>query len=282
MKRLLPRLIGKLRRMFPVPGSAIRRMRGGYDMLLYPQADSLELRMFSDRTYEAATLALFDAVLRHGDTMVDVGANIGLMTIHAARLVGSAGAIVALEPHPVYFRRLVDNINRNSLNNVDARQLAAGSGPGFRELFDVPSINIGRSTLILPSEDFQSAGLVSVRRLDDILEGLRLERIRMLKIDVEGFEAEVIRGAEATLAKEPLICMELSDAIPSGENNPLAANDLVMSSGLYAGYTFAHGKADASPLVPIVDRSQLEKLRHANVVYIPLSKTGMLPDRLFR
>jgi FkbM family methyltransferase len=256
-------------------------MRGGYDMVLHPQADSLELRMFSDRTYEAATLAFFDFVLRPGDVAVDAGANIGLMTIHAARLVGSAGAVVAIEPHPVYFSRLVENANLNRLTNIHAYQVAAGPGTAVRELFDVPSVNIGRSSLIVPSEDFQSVGMVPVRRLDDVLSGLGIEQVRLLKIDVEGFEVEVLRGAEATLAKEPLVCMEVSDLIPTGGSDHLTGHDLVMNTGVYAAYTFSRGKDVPSPLIQITDRLQVQTLRHANVVYVPLSIKATLPRRLF-
>jgi FkbM family methyltransferase len=271
----------RLRRMLPTPDCAVRTMRGGYRLNLRPNSDPFERQLYVARTYEPGTLSLFDKVLREGDTMVDVGANLGLMTLHAAGRVGPTGAVVAIEPHPAYFPRLLENVALNGLRNVRAVEVAAGDVTEERTIFDIPSANIGRSSLARPEVDSEPAGSVSVRPLDDILDDQKADFVRLLKIDVEGFEPQVLRGASRTIAMQPIVCMEVSAALDHGEDGPLAAHDILMSTGLYSSYGFLHGKGRASPLVEITERDRLALQMHDNVVYLPHALRGALPLELF-
>ena len=182
--------------------------------------------MYRNRTYEAGTLAVISRFLKLGDTFVDVGANLGLMTLHASRIVGPEGKVVAFEPHPETYRRLIQNIELNNCSNVQPLQMAAGSGKSEAQIYDVPSVNIGRASLIRPDVDYRPAGQVKVSTLDEELDG---QRVQFLKIDVEGFEAEVLAGASETLAKRPIISMEVSTAVCVDH---MIAHDMVMDTGL--------------------------------------------------
>jgi FkbM family methyltransferase len=256
-------------------------MRGGYAMALCPNADRFERRLYDARTYEPATLALFDGVLRPGDIAVDVGANLGLMTLHAAYLVGATGSVVAVEPHPVYFSRLIRNIELNNLTNVRAVQMAAGAAPELRTIYDVPSVNIGRSSLVRPNIASRPGGVVSVERLDKILSDLGIPRVRLIKIDVEGFEPKVIQGASEMLAGQPMVCMEVTSALNHEPEGPLAAHDMIMSTGLYDSFRFARGKGTVSALIKTTDREILATLEHDNVVYVPKTMQESLPKKMF-
>lgn len=278
---LIDRLLTRARALLPAPDRVECALRGGYRLVLHPNADRFERRLFDARTYEPATLALFDAVLRPGDTMVDVGANLGLMTIHAATRVGPDGRVIAIEPHPVYHRRLLDNLALNALANVDAVRIAAGDAVGEATLYDVPEVSIGRSSLIVPDVPHQAAGTVAVEPLDAILARRRAGPVRLLKLDVEGFELRVLRGAAALLAAQPIICMEVSHALPRGGAGPLAAHDAVLETGRYAAYEFARGKGRASPLTPVPDRATLARRRDDNLVYVPHALRAALPAALF-
>lgn len=278
---LIDRLTRRVRALLPAPDRVVCEMRGGYRLVLHPNADRLERRLYDARTYEPATLALFDAVLRAGDTVVDVGANIGLMTLHAATCVGERGRVIAIEPHPNYHRRLVANAALNGLENVAAVRMAAGAESGQSTLYDVPSVNIGRSSLIVPDAPHAAAAMVEVAPLDAILARQRAGPVRVLKIDVEGFELQVLRGARALLAAAPIVCMEVTDGLPHGGDAPLAAHDALLATGLFAAYVFAHGKGRASPLVPVPDRAALARRRDDNLVYVPHALRDALPASLF-
>jgi hypothetical protein len=104
--------------------------------------------------------------------------------------------------------------------------------------------------------------------------------VHMLKIDAEGFEFQVLRGAAATVSQQPLICMEVTAAL-THDGDPLAAHDLIMAAGAYRSFNFRRGKGRASPLVEITDRGRLAAQVDDNVVYIPQHLINSLPAGLF-
>lgn len=144
--------------------------------------------------------------LRPGDLFVDVGANVGTYTVLAS---GAAGArAVAFEPIPLTFSRLKRNLAVNELNAlVDARREGVGAAAG-RLLFSTDRDTNNHA--ITPGEPGSESALeVPVTTLDDALTGLAPT---LLKIDVEGMEVDVLRGATAVLASPSLraISMELT------------------------------------------------------------------------
>lgn len=135
--------------------------------------------------------------LRPDDLFVDVGANIGSYTI----LAGAAQAnVICFEPVPSTFEALLDNIHLNRLGSrVDARNQAVGSRTGELEMIaDQDTTNHA-----LPQGDgYPGLSLrVPLVSLDDALRG---ETPKLIKIDVEGFETEVLAGAEATFSNAAL------------------------------------------------------------------------------
>lgn len=278
----LDRIERAISRRLPTPARRVVKMRGGYRLALLPRSDPHERVLYQNRTYEPATLDLFDAVLRPGDYMIDVGANLGVMSLYAASLVGSLGRVLALEPHPGMFRRLCEHISMNKATNITCLQAAAGAATGDLPLYDVPTVSIGRASLLVPDEPHSPVGLVPVSRLDDLAEEHRITKPRLLKIDVEGFEPEVLRGATQVLSAEPVVCRECSPSVPSSAGDPLAAHRMILSTGRYACFRFKNSKfASPSPLVPVRDDSDLAGMENENTVYMPLRVREELPDRLF-
>jgi FkbM family methyltransferase len=155
--------------------------------------------------HEFEDMAFLLHVLRPDDTFVDVGANVGSYTVLAS---GEAGArSISIEPVPETFQHLLDNIFVNRLHDrVIAHNCAIGSAKGTVR-FTVDS-DTKNHVVVKTAPEIGGAG-IAVRTLDEILSG---ESPRMLKIDVEGFEAHVIQGASGVLAGESLwaIVMELA------------------------------------------------------------------------
>jgi FkbM family methyltransferase len=243
-------------------------MSGGYVMNIRPRSDPWERDLYWRRSYEPATLALIDEFLRPGDHFIDVGANIGLMSLHAARAVGPSGTVTSFEPHPVTFQRLVTNVNLNGHANIRLYNLALGAADGKLELYDVPTINQGRSSLILSMEESISAGIVTVKRLDDLVEPTR--RRAILKIDVEGFEYQVLLGAPDILMSEPLICMECDPELPSfGDDGPTAALEMIAATKKYEIFRFKNSKFGPSPRLIPASLSEWRSLRYENAICVP-------------
>jgi len=281
MRHYFDKFAARVRRLRPAPDEAVAEMRGGYRLFLHPNNDRHERQLYFDRTYEPATLALIDLVLRPGDIMVDVGANLGVMSMHAAKAVGPTGTVVALEPHPVTFHRLTQHVRLNDFENIRPVQIAAGAGHEQRTIFDVPTVNIGRASLIVPKQGGEPAGIIEVNSLDNILSHLGVGPVRLIKIDVEGFEPNVLRGASKVIAQQPVICMEVSATIDRGDDEPLAAHDIIMGTGVYRAFKFKYGKGRACPLVKVQDRDRLARQVNDNVVYVPTALQAGLSGTLF-
>lgn len=129
-----------------------------------------------------------------GMTVVDVGANVGVYTSLFAQLVGPSGRVIALEPAPDNWLALNKALTTNRWKNVEIYQVAAADRSG-RMYFERSSYNSGNNALCLESSR-EGAESVEVVRLDDLLAGRKVD---FIKIDVQGWEAAVLRGGEQTL-----------------------------------------------------------------------------------
>jgi FkbM family methyltransferase len=137
--------------------------------------------------------------LARGDTFVDVGANVGYFSLLAATRVGRFGKVVAIEPSPRTFARLVDNLERNRARQVRALEVAAADEHGRALLTEGPPEHTGLATMvrdIWPDETTE----VATAPLADLLEPREIQRARVIKIDVEGAEPAVLRGLAPALA----------------------------------------------------------------------------------
>lgn len=148
--------------------------------------------------------------LRPGDVFLDVGANVGIYTVFAGKLVGPSGRVVAIEANPSTFAYLADNIVRNRLENVTPLNCAAGEEQGALQIAE-NARNAGETHIATAAE---SGAAVPVDRLDVILRRQGIDRIDYFKIDIEGFELPALRGAADTLRHSPdvVVQTELVDA----------------------------------------------------------------------
>jgi FkbM family methyltransferase len=164
-------------------------------------ADSRLCRLIDTSDFELSELAFIEAYLLSGDVFLDVGANIGLFTLLAADVVGNRGAVHSFEPCAATFDRLSDNIRLNGFGNIQANQLALSAEQGELELFTSQdghdAWNSFAGTLAGAAGKRQ---LVKVDTLDDYLLRNQVTP-SLIKIDVEGWESQVLKGGEATLSR---------------------------------------------------------------------------------
>ena len=142
-----------------------------------------------------------------GNVIVEVGANIGAHTVSIARCVGPRGRVIAIEPQRVIHQYLCANIALNLLGNVETHWAGCGIELGRMvvppvDYFTSTPQNFGGISL-RPEGDGEA---VAILRLDDIM---RDRKAALIKIDVEGMEADVIRGAFALIGKSrPVLYLE--------------------------------------------------------------------------
>ena len=144
--------------------------------------------------------------LKHGDIFVDVGTNVGYYTILASRLVGVDGKVFAVEPVPSTVKVLKLNVRLNGAENVTVIDKAGWNARTKLKL----KISMGEFGL---SSHFRNDGLeveVDAIPLDEMLAHTNLSRIKLIKIDVEGAEFEVLQGLTETLKCTKFVILELS------------------------------------------------------------------------
>ena len=174
--------------------------RTGYILKFHPA--SLAMALWVDPHYNRLDSEAIRALLREGDSYVDVGANIGHLTIEAAFAVGDTGKITAFEAHPRTAEYLRENVELNNLTSVHVAQLAVGDA--FRWV-TISDIDADDQNKVLP----KGRGImVPMVRLDAFFAG---EAITLLKVDVEGWEKFVFLGAAQVLENVSFVYFECWD-----------------------------------------------------------------------
>jgi FkbM family methyltransferase len=212
--------------------------RPGFVLRFYPTYVSA--RLWLDERYHGD----FDeehflrAYLRPGDMVVDAGANIGFTTMIAASSVGPAGGVIAIEPHPRTFSYLRGNVLLNRAN-VQLHNLALGEQCGRLNLTDEKDECVNAVT-----EDGQGLA-VALTRLDDIAGDVR--RVRLLKLDVEGYELFALRGGTRLL--ENVDCVYVESFEENFKRYGYGSGDLLAL--LRAAGFQVFRQRDAQSLVPV-------------------------------
>ena len=175
-----------------------------YGLMMYLRRDAYVGRALQEYgEFSEGEVEIFRSVLRPGDIALDLGANHGAHTIAMARLVGPTGFVFAFEPQRILFHILCGNIALNELTNVKAFPLALGRAPGqthvmpldYRGANNFAGIQLGGA---------EGEG-VAVATIDQI----GLPKVRLMKIDIEGMEADALIGAKAMLARDrPILYVE--------------------------------------------------------------------------
>jgi FkbM family methyltransferase len=163
-----------------------------------------------DRDYEPHVSGRMRSLLEPGATMVDVGASFGFFTVLAGRKVGPAGRVIACEPGRQNQSVLLLNLVANNLDNVVVHPVAVSDAAGVL-LYSPAGANGAVSAFDGNPELLASNDLVAARTLDELL--VAEQRVDVIKVDVEGAEGRVFRGAKATLERfRPAIFFEFSPA----------------------------------------------------------------------
>ena len=185
--------------------------------------------------------------LRPGAAAIDVGANLGEWTVPLARAVGPDGRVLAVEPAPRSADALAKTLAANALGQAALICCALGDRDGTAE-FAVPLVTSARSDTgtarIGPAGPGHEVLNVALRRLDALAAEHRLDRIDLIKIDVEGHERRVLDGGETLLARfRPVLVIETGH---EAADDRQAIHDRLRGLGYrMLGLLLDHGMAEA-------------------------------------
>jgi FkbM family methyltransferase len=185
----------------PCHGLTWARIDAGSEILV-PIDDYVGRAIYFVGDLDRKVSRLVTRFVRPGDTVMDVGANLGLITLQLAELVGPNGLVHAFEPNPALCELLSQTLERNAAGNVRLHSYALGLEPGRLPLM-IPDGNAGMGSLTSDTRAGWRRVEVVVRPLSEVVAEIGLGPVRFLKIDVEGFEAEVLEGARSWLLASP-------------------------------------------------------------------------------
>lgn len=162
--------------------------------------------------YEPAPTSVIEKIIRPGDVCLDIGANIGWYTTLLAKLVGKEGMVHSFEPNPGVFKLLSENTELNEQNSITRlNNIALGEKVGEVELHVFPDLPDGHASI----SDFGRENTVTHRtkmvRLDEYLESNSVDNVAFVKVDIEGSELSMLKGATRLFEQEipPIIEMEI-------------------------------------------------------------------------
>ncbi len=163
--------------------------------------------------HEFNEMRFLNKFLKENMTFVDVGANQGEFALFAAKRV-SKGSVLAFEPMSLYFDRLVSNVSLNRLDNVKCLRLGLSDRSGEVPIYfneDDELNNEGNASLFPQGEKEGEKEVITLATLDEMVKEHGIEKVDFIKIDVEGNEWPVLRGAEQVLRKfKPVLMVELN------------------------------------------------------------------------
>ena len=173
--------------------------------------------------WHARELEALGPLVSKGDTVFDIGANLGFYSVLFAQQTGPQGRVVAFEPARRIFSKLCATIARNDLEQVIALNLGCGSASGEGVLRQL-SRSTGNASLVSGKADGEE---VLIRPLDEIPEA-RKHPPQLIKIDVEGYESEVLDGARSIIGEHrPVLYIELcGEYLASSERSIALLSDL--------------------------------------------------------
>jgi FkbM family methyltransferase len=187
------------------PPPSIVRLRSGA-LMQTTHVDHLQLLLYYLGSFEPHCIEAMREHVKPGDTILDVGANIGLFTIEGAKAIGPSGSLIAIEAAPSHANSVRESARLNRMANVEVVSVAVGDSNGEATLTLPRDTNFGMFTL--GKVDGDESFRVPVRCIDEIVAGRKIDFIKM---DIEGSEYRALVGAEKTLKSLPPILIELNE-----------------------------------------------------------------------
>jgi len=230
-------------------------------------ADFLEWLIFFYGYHEPGLTRQIKRIFQPGFVAFDVGANVGSHSLIMSDRAGEDGKVFSVEPNPKAYQRLLENITLNKLSNIEVLCCAFSDIPGENKLF-VPvegTANRGVASLYPDNVNYQRVEVpVEVITMDEVVRDQGLSRLDFIKIDTEGNELKVLRGARNCIAEYlPFIVFEYDRR--SWDNS---GTHFAEAKDYFAGLNYSLSVIGPNSLSPIGDGLPLT----GNILAIPYSK----------
>ena len=209
-------------------------MRGGFKMILTP-IELLQAHLYLFSTYELPTTRFITRFLQKDSIVVDIGANIGYVTMFCAKILENSGAVYAFEPQAENYKLLQQHIELNNFQNIVPQKFAVTSTPTTLRLYLATDNHGAHSTIFNADVMTENYEEVQGLTLDSFVEEKRFSKLDLVKIDVEGAEFEVLQGMQNVMRSfRPVIIVELNEMLQ--QQRGMSSNS-IKSMLIEYGYT---------------------------------------------
>jgi len=243
--RHLPNIKGKYALVFKGLGSLVPRWpsdvtvrsKQGISFVHCDLNDYIFKELYTFGVHELDVDWIFDRLLQPGDVIFDAGASFGYHALLCARRVGLEGHVFGVEPQPDMFALLEQNIRLNQVTNVTVRCIGLSDRTSKLALHRFAGLGTGHTSVAtLGRDDYETIECEAVT-LDSFVEAEGIQRIAMLKLDVEGSELPILKGADRLLrgAEPPMCVIEINSE--TSQSCGYSPKDLLAFLATY-GYSF--------------------------------------------
>lgn len=199
-EQLRPTELGSLVKQLLLIRRKVFVLNGNYFYL--DPVSNFGIRLMRDHHYEPETTDLISRTLKEGDVFVDLGGNEGYFAILASKIVGIRGKVICIEPQRRLWNVIFENTRLNHCLNIQLLPFAVSDKRDVLELILSPSNNTGSSGLVgNVRNSFWRRQSTEAIVLDDLPIQ---EKVKLIKIDIEGFELKALKGAISMLERKAI------------------------------------------------------------------------------
>lgn len=182
-----------------------------FQIFLNDITEPMQAYLYVFGTYSDGATRFMERVVKQGDTVIDVGANIGCISLKLSKAVGQTGKVIAIEPDKSNFRMMQKNLGLNNIKNVLLLLYAASYEEKTLRFYLANKGSIGMHSGLYNNKVHSSSFVeVPATTIDNITNAINIVRVKLVKIDVEGVEIDVIKGMHQLILRDhPIIVVEI-------------------------------------------------------------------------
>lgn len=160
---------------------------------------------------EKARTELYNLV-NESNIVFDIGANIGEVTLNFAKIVGDSGTVFSFEPESNNYKKLENNIKLNSFKSIVLNNIGLADKNSLLKIYNIEERNCGMNRILDNGPENDFLGEIEVVKLDEYIANNNISKVDLVKIDVEGYEYNVLKGSNSLLKElHPILFIELDD-----------------------------------------------------------------------
>ena len=211
VKMIFYRYIGIIKSYFINIEKSRIIMVNGYKLATMPNDKGISSELVMHGIHEPLTTAIISSEIKDGMTCLDIGSNIGYFAFLENKLAGKKGTVIAIEPSPLIFEILKNNVKLQINPNIEIFSFACGNENVDVNFCTSNSSNLSRieNLEISHNDNIINVSKIEMKTIDSFLKNKELDRLDFVRFDTEGFEFKIYQGMQETIKKyKPMLCFE--------------------------------------------------------------------------